>query len=185
MTWHSSVVTFGGRAKDDRVLRLCMFRAGSQDLGGCVAGRLGRKNSLKRSCGAPGRLEHHVRPRPGLSNRSLKQEVPAGRGTGLGARSWAPCAPLRWSSGKRAPRWAGSGGSGCGAVCCSRRQRRCGASARGGRAATHWPEGRSEDVNAVASDFTATETYPRRRRVLLPAELAESRGTLCRRHSGN
>lgn len=80
MTWHSSVVTFGGRGKDDRVLRLCMFRAGSQDLGGCVAGRLGRKNSLKRSCGAPGRLEHHVRPRPGLSNRSLKQEVPAGRG---------------------------------------------------------------------------------------------------------
>ncbi|XP_048198521.1 arrestin domain-containing protein 2 isoform X2 [Perognathus longimembris pacificus] len=38
--------------------------------------------------------------------------------------------------------------------------------ARGG-AATHWLEGRSVGVNAVSSDFTATETYLRRRQTLL------------------
>ncbi|XP_058513930.1 arrestin domain-containing protein 2 isoform X2 [Ochotona princeps] len=39
--------------------------------------------------------------------------------------------------------------------------------ARGG-AATHWLEGRSVGVNAVASDFAAVETYLRRRQLLLP-----------------
>ncbi|XP_016022156.2 arrestin domain-containing protein 2 isoform X1 [Rousettus aegyptiacus] len=36
-----------------------------------------------------------------------------------------------------------------------------------GEAATHWLEGRSVGVNAVSSDFTATETYLRRRQLLL------------------
>ncbi|XP_008822793.1 arrestin domain-containing protein 2 isoform X2 [Nannospalax galili] len=36
------------------------------------------------------------------------------------------------------------------------------------RAATHWLEGRSVGVNALASDFTAAETYLRRQQVLLP-----------------
>lgn len=39
--------------------------------------------------------------------------------------------------------------------------------ARGG-AATHWLEGRSVGVNAVASDFAAVETFLRRRQLLLP-----------------
>ncbi|XP_040846783.1 arrestin domain-containing protein 2 isoform X2 [Ochotona curzoniae] len=39
--------------------------------------------------------------------------------------------------------------------------------ARGG-AATHWLEGRSVGINAVASDFAAVETFLRRRQLLLP-----------------
>lgn len=39
-----------------------------------------------------------------------------------------------------------------------------------GEAATHWLEGRSVGVNAVSSDFTATETYLRRRQLLLRGE---------------
>lgn len=41
--------------------------------------------------------------------------------------------------------------------------------ARGG-AATHWLEGRSVGINAVASDFAAVETFLRRRQLLLPGE---------------
>lgn len=39
-----------------------------------------------------------------------------------------------------------------------------------GRAATHWLEGRSVGVNAVSSDFAATETYLRLRQLLLRGE---------------
>lgn len=39
-----------------------------------------------------------------------------------------------------------------------------------GEAATHWLEGRSVGVNAVSSDFKATETYLRRRQLLLRGE---------------
>nr|KAF6347814.1 arrestin domain containing 2 [Myotis myotis] len=38
--------------------------------------------------------------------------------------------------------------------------------ARGG-ATTHWLQGRSVGINAVSSDFTAVETYLRRRQLLL------------------
>lgn len=36
-----------------------------------------------------------------------------------------------------------------------------------GRATTHWLESRTVGVNAVSSDFAATETYLRRRQLLL------------------